>query len=82
MWDDSAGSKQVVNGVLYDLHLAVAITPCRNPHTLANADLAEPAGHPCEKDYRVANTQPLHARVLAQPSKEAPFIVTFDDDIF
>jgi len=77
-----AGTKQVVNGVIYDLQLAVAISPCRNPYTMADPSAAEPAGDPCEKNFRVAETQPLHTRVLARPQETDPFVVTFDQDVF
>ena len=77
-----AGTKQVVNGVIYDLQLAIAISPCRNKYTMADPAEAEPEGDPCEQNYRVAETQPLHVRVLQQPAQDKPLIVTFDQDIF
>ena len=77
-----AGTKQVVNGVIYDLQLAVAISPCRNPYTMADPSAAEPKGDPCEKNYRVAETQPMHARVLLRPQEADPYLVTFDQDMF
>ncbi|KAA0145991.1 hypothetical protein FNF27_06880 [Cafeteria roenbergensis] len=76
------GTKQVVNGVIYDLQLAVAISPCRNPYTMADPSAAEPKGDPCEKNYRVAETQPMHARVLLRPQEADPYLVTFDQDMF
>lgn len=77
-----AGTKQVVNGIIYDLHLAIAISPCRNKYTMADPAEAEPEGDPCEQNFRVAETQPLHTRVWQRPVKEDPFVVTFDQDIF
>ena len=77
-----AGTKQVVNGILYDMILAVAISPCRNPFTMADPSEAEPAGDPCEKNFRVAETQPIHVRVLRRPVEKDPYIVTFDQDVF
>jgi hypothetical protein len=71
--------KQVVNGMMYDMNLAVAISPCRNKYTMADPKGAEPEGHPCEKNYRVGNVQPVHTRVLVTPGQKNPYTVTFDD---
>ena len=71
-----AGTRQVVAGVKYDLHLVVAPSSCRNPFTQAYEKDTTP-----DKDcvWKEDETKPLHAVVWWQAwNKDHPYDITFD----